>query len=139
METVLPVERTLTASDHLRLARLRAQQPEPAAAEALHELLEASEVLGGTAPVPVSLVTLGSRVLLQDAHRTGAPYELTLCDPCDAQPAQGCISVLSPVGASLLGLRAGQVARWRTPAAQEGAALILAVLFQPEARAQAVR
>jgi hypothetical protein len=31
------------------------------------------------------------------------------------------------------------VARWRTPAAQEGAALILAVLFQPEARAQAVR
>jgi regulator of nucleoside diphosphate kinase len=139
METILPVERTLTASDHLRLARLRAQQREPAAAEALHELLENSETLAGTAPVPVSLVTLGSRVLLQDAERAGAPYQLTLCDPRDAQPAQGCISVLSPVGASLLGLCAGQVARWRTPAAHEGAALILAVLFQPEAHAEEVR
>lgn len=132
METILPVERTLTAFDHQRLARLRLQQREPAAAEALQDLLEASDVLAGAAPVPVSLVTLGSRVLLQDTERAGAPYQLTLCDPHEASPAQGCISVLSPVGSSLLGLCAGQVARWRTPAGHEGAALILAVLFQPE-------
>ncbi|MEJ8839104.1 GreA/GreB family elongation factor [Ramlibacter sp. AN1133] len=136
METILPVERTLTPSDHLRMRRLLAQQRDDSACEVLHELLEGSEVLASPAPVPVSLVTLGSRVLLQDTARTGAPYQLTLCEPRDARPAQACISVLSPVGASLLGLCAGQVARWRTPTGQEGAALILAVLFQPEALAR---
>ena len=138
METILPVERTLTPSDHLRVRRLLAQQHDAGACETLHDVLEGSDVLPG-APVPVSLVTLGSRVLLQDTARGGAPYQLTLCEPRDARPAQGCISVLSPVGASLLGLHAGDVARWRTPSAHEGAALILAVLFQPESSAREAR
>jgi regulator of nucleoside diphosphate kinase len=132
MQSILPVERTLTASDHLRLQRLRAQQPDPAAAEALDELLATSELVAGS-EVPVSLVTLGSRVLLQDTERAAAPYQLTLCEPDRARPEAGCISVLSPVGAALLGLRAGQVAHWRVPLGREGAALVLSVLFQPEA------
>ena len=45
----------------------------------------------------------------------------------------GFVSVLSPVGASLLGLRVGNVARWSTPAGDERAGEILAILFQPEA------
>lgn len=135
MQAILPVERTLTASDHLRLRQLRAQQPDAAAAEALDELLAGSDVVSGQ-EVPVSLVTLGSRVLLQDTERAAAPYQLTLCDPHDARPAEGCISVFSPVGAALLGLRAGQVARWRAPLGREGAALVLSVLYQPEAEAR---
>lgn len=134
MQTVLPVERTLTPSDHQRVARLLAQQRDPAASEALQDLLEASDVLAGA--VPVSLVTLGSSVLLQDADRAGEPYQLTLCDPAEARPAEGGVSVLSPVGASLLGLSAGQVARWRTPDEREGAALILAVLHQPQPKSR---
>jgi len=137
METIVPVERTLTPSDHLRVQRLLAQQPDAGACDSLHEVLVASDVLAAASPVPVSLVTLGSRVLLQDTAREVAPYQLTLCEPQDARPAQGWISVLSPVGASLLGLRAGQVARWRTPSAREGAALIVSVLFQPEAAPEA--
>jgi regulator of nucleoside diphosphate kinase len=139
MQSVLPVERTLTPSDHLRMQRLLARQRDGDGVDALHEVLQGSDVLPDASPVPAGLVTLGSRVLLQDTARTGAPYQLTLCEPRDARPAQGCISVLSPVGASLLGLRAGQVARWRTPTGYEGAALILTVLFQPAAFAPELR
>ena len=134
METILPVERTLTRSDFRCLKLLRAQQSEPAAAEALEELLDGSEVLAGPA-VPASLVTIGSRVLLQDPRRAVAPWQLTLCEPGDASPSQGRISVLSPVGAALVGLRAGQVARWRMPGGREGEALIVAVLSRPDAEA----
>ncbi len=132
METIVPLERTLTRADHQRLQRMLAQPCDAGSAEALHELLAASDILGDTG-VPASLVTIGSRVLLQDTRRAGVPYQLTLCEPRDARPAEGCISVLSPVGASLLGLQAGQIARWHMPDGQEGAALILSVLFQPEA------
>jgi regulator of nucleoside diphosphate kinase len=41
--------------------------------------------------------------------------------------------VLSPVGSSLIGRRIGDIARWRTPHGQAAAALVAAVLFQPEA------
>ena len=66
-------------------------------------------------------------------HFANAGHKVTLCDPDDAEPSQGFISVLSPLGASLLGLRAGDVARWRTPVGQERMARIVDVLFQPEA------
>ena len=46
---------------------------------------------------------------------------------------QGFISVLSPLGASLLGLRVGDVAQWRTPRGEERMARVVEVLFQPEA------
>jgi regulator of nucleoside diphosphate kinase len=42
------------------------------------------------------------------------------------------VSVLSPVGSALLGMRVGSIARWSTPAGDEKAAEILAILFQPE-------
>jgi regulator of nucleoside diphosphate kinase len=57
---------------------------------------------------------------------------VTLCYPQDAEPAAGFISVLSPVGISLLGLRA-DVARWQTPHGEECAAVIECIQFQPEA------
>jgi regulator of nucleoside diphosphate kinase len=52
--------------------------------------------------------------------------------PTDADPARGRVSVLSPVGASLLGSRIGSVVRWRSPNGDESAAEVLALLFQPE-------
>jgi len=45
--------------------------------------------------------------------------KLTICFPGDAEPAAGFISVLSPVGLSLIGLREGAVARWLTPSGEE--------------------
>ncbi len=128
METQLPVERTLTQIDHVRLRRLTTMSH---ASEAVHAVLDSSDLVESAA-VPATVVTMYTQVLLQVEADT-APYKLTLCYPDDAKPAEGFISVLSPLGASLLGLRVGDVARWRTPLGQERTARILEVLFQPEA------
>lgn len=136
MEIRHPVERTLTHSDHARLARLLAQQPAAAGAEALQDLIDTSDLVASSA-APGTLVTMNAQVLLQPQE--GPPRELTLCYPEEARPADGFVSVLSPVGASLLGLRVGETARWCSAAGQAGAARIVSVLFQPEAHAHEAR
>ena len=73
-----------------------------------------------------------SQVLLLD-RASNDRSKVTLCYPPDAEPAGGFISVLSPLGWSLLGLRVGQLARWSTPSGSERTAEVLAILFQPEA------
>lgn len=131
MEVITPAERTLTEIDHARLMRLVRQASGTAGAEAMQELLESSDLV--TSPeVPPNVVTMYSQVLLQDALGA-APYKITLCYPADADPAAGLISVLSPVGMALLGLRVGDMARWSPPGGQERTARILEVTFQPEA------
>lgn len=133
MDIRIPVERTLTHHDHARLARLIALHPAAAGAEALQDLIDSSELVAAPT-VAGSLVTMNSEVLLQPDE--GAPRKLTVCYPDEARPADGFVSVLSPVGASLLGLRVGETARWCSAAGRTGAARILSVLFQPEAHAQ---
>jgi regulator of nucleoside diphosphate kinase len=123
-------ERMLTPHDHAQLKRLLARQA-ASCGDALHALLHDGDVVALDA-LPPTVVTMGSRVLLQDGAGDAPPYELTLCYPDDARPAEGGISVLSPVGASLLGLQVGQAARWRLPGGRHGTARILAVLFRPE-------
>ena len=130
MEVIVPVERTLTRLDHVRLTRVLAQAASPAAA-VLQELLDGSHQVDSPAVSP-TVVTMYTQLLLEDAAG-GEPARLTLCWPGDAEPGSGFISVLSPVGAALLGLRVGELARWRTPDGQERSARILGVLFQPEA------
>lgn len=125
-----PAERTLTKIDYVRLTRL-ASLLEPGTSGAIQALLENSELVASAA-VPATVVTMYTQVLLQGDTAT-APYKVTLCYPDDAEPSQGFISVLSPLGASLLGLRVGEVARWRTPLGEERTARIVDVLFQPEA------
>jgi regulator of nucleoside diphosphate kinase len=127
MELSIPVERTLILHDYLQLTRLVGQHQLPAGAEAMQELLDHSELVS-LPGVPATLVTMHTEVLLEDVTRAGRSYQLTLCYPQEARPAEGLVSVLSPVGASLLGLHVGAIARWRTPAGEQGAARILAVL-----------
>jgi regulator of nucleoside diphosphate kinase len=130
MRTQATAERTLTQIDYARLTRL-AQRSDPGRTGAIHELLENSDLVDSTA-VPGSVVTMYTQVLVQDI--TGAqPCKVTLCYPDDADPAQGFISVLAPLGASLLGLQAGDVAHWRSPLGEERATRIMEILFQPEA------
>lgn len=133
METISQLERTLTRTDYVRLTRLLANHgPGLASAEAMQELLECSDLLASP-EVPPTVVTMYTQVLLQDPDRDAPPYKLAVCYPGDAEPAAGFVSVLSPVGMALLGLRVGEVARWRTPTGAFGAARIVSVLFQPEA------
>lgn len=119
-------DRTLTELDAARLERLRRQ----GAALRMDDLLDTASVVPSR-DVPPDVVTLYSQVLVRDAH--GSEQRLTLCYPDDAEPAQGFISVLSPVGLALLGLHVGSVAHWRTPDGMPHSAEIVALLFQPEA------
>ncbi|MFT3820966.1 MAG: GreA/GreB family elongation factor [Rubrivivax sp.] len=129
----LNAERTLTELDHVRLTHLLQRQaglPVPMLRQ-VGELLDLAQVVPSREVAP-QVVTMYSQVMLRDLQ-TDAPSKLTLCYPTDADPATGLVSVLSPVGRALLGLRVGEVARWRTPAGQEQAARIEALPFQPEA------
>ena len=127
-------ERTLTELDHARLQRLLPPAGgalrEPGLA-ALQAALDNAELFPGRA-VPADVGTKHSRVELV-VTATGRRPVLTLGDPADADPALGCVSVLSPVGAALLGLRVGALARWRTPAGENAQAQVVALQFQPEA------
>jgi regulator of nucleoside diphosphate kinase len=126
--------RTLTELDHLRVSRLLATRA--AATRDLQDMLDSSDLVPSL-QVPDTVVTMRSRVLLRD--QDGTQSEVTLCYPQDADPSQGHLSVLSPAGAALLGLRAGGEARWRTPGGEERAASIVAILFQPEAAGEYLR
>ena len=120
-------ERTLTDLDHSRLIRLAGYRLPPV----LDDLLAQADITSSRT-VRADVVTMYSRVELVDVH-THRRQVVTLCYPQDAEPAAGFISVLSPVGISLLGLRAGDVARWQTPHGEECAAVIESIQFQPEA------
>ena len=127
MHTLVHGERTLTDLDYARLSKLLSQQ-RPGQ---LADWLESAEVMSSRA-APGDLVTMNSRVEVVDIH-THHRQVLTICYPGDAEPAAGLISVLSPVGSSLLGLRAGDIARWLTPHGEGCAAQIVAIQYQPEA------
>ena len=132
---VLALERTLTELDHVRLLNLvrrdRGSDGSPAPRLAIEHVLDTCAIVPSR-QTPPDVVTMYSQVMLRDLG-SGQRSKLTLCYPADAEPAAGFVSVLSPVGASLLGLTDGCVARWSTPAGEERAAEILAILFQPEA------
>jgi regulator of nucleoside diphosphate kinase len=129
------LERTLTDLDHVRITNLiRRDLPDglsPSTTQAIEDTLDACTVVLARQVAP-DVVTMYTQVLLLDCAN-GERSKVTLCYPADAAPAHGFISVLSPLGWSLLGLCVGQVARWSTPAGAERAAEVLAILFQPEA------
>ncbi|MDM0116322.1 GreA/GreB family elongation factor [Variovorax sp. J22R133] len=127
MHATIYGERTLTDLDFARLGKLLGRELPPH----LAELLASAEVTSSRA-VPSDVVTMYSRVELVDVH-TLRRQTLTVCYPGDAEPTAGFISVLSPVGSSLLGLKVGDIARWQSPNGNDCAAEVTAILFQPEA------
>ena len=127
-------ERTLTELDHVRLLNLlrRDARADGSAAhrQAVEDMLDAS-VLVPSRKVAPDVVTMYTQVLLRD-EQTGQRTTLTLCYPPETEPASGFVSVLSPIGSALLGLRVGSTVPWSTPGGERKGAEILAVLFQPE-------
>lgn len=80
--------------------------------------------------LPPDVVTMNSRVRLRDGRRT---WVMSLVFPENADPEEGSISVLAPLGAALLGCRVGQHVTFRVPGGAERSCDILSVLYQPEA------
>jgi len=130
---VLARERVLTELDHVRLAMLsnrglRARLPNSLGIDAL---LDDARVVPSRR-VASDIVTMYSQVLLRFAD-DGSKRKLTLCYPQDAEPRFGFVSVLSPIGMSLLGQPVGAMVCWRSPDGSERAGHVDAVLYQPEA------
>lgn len=134
MEASTYEPRTLTVLDHTRLLELvpgDRRLLDPRIADPVEDLLDNADLLPSR-DIPPDIVTMRSKVLLQD-RATSHRYALTLGYPGDAGLGEGVVSVLSPVGASLLGLRVGMVARWTAPNGREHAAEVVEIHFQPEA------
>lgn len=127
MTATIHGERVLTELDHVRLTKLLDAKAHPA----LESLLDYAELMRSR-EVPADIVTIHSRITTADT-RTGQRDQITLCYPREADPSKGFVSVLSPVGMSLIGLRLGATARWKTPGGEDGSALVEEILYQPEA------
>jgi regulator of nucleoside diphosphate kinase len=118
---------TLTAGDFKRLDRLATAAADrfPRTADFLAREVARANVVDSTQALP-GLVGMGTTVEYQD-DGTGQPRTVTLVYPDEADLAAGKISILSPVGAALIGLSAGQSIEWQTPAGAWRSLTVLAV------------
>ena len=129
----------ITAHDYQRLSQLitdvgRLTSATTSGAETLAELLDASRIVPPQ-DIPVNVVTMNSRVQYQDLE-TGELREACVVYPEDANPANGRVSVLSPVGAALLGLAAGDETILPLPHGRSACIRICRVVWQPEAHGE---
>ena len=116
MSTATDLHRTITDLDHVRIFNLLRRQTAaggaPEHARDLAELIDAAEQVRPQEIAP-DVVTMLSKLRVADPA-TGAERSITLCYPPEADAAQGMISVLSPLGTSLL---ACAWVKWRAGAA----------------------
>lgn len=118
---------TLSGFDADRLDRLAnaAADVFPVTAEFLaHEVSRATVVPSGFALRDV--VTMGSKVTFRD-DVTDHVRTVTLVYPDEADLAAGRLSVLSPVGAALIGLSTAQSIEWQTPGGSWRSLTVLSV------------
>lgn len=102
---------TMIRSDHERLSRLAESYVDrnpDVAEELLAELDRARVVADGR--IAGDVVRMGST--LRFTNSMGEDRRVTLVFPGDADIAEGKISILTPIGAALIGLSAGQSIDW---------------------------
>jgi regulator of nucleoside diphosphate kinase len=102
---------TVSAADYDRLASLAAAAEEraPEVAGVLRTEMERAQVVPADA-IPADAVRMGSTVEFRSD--TGQVRRLTLVYPGEADLAAGRISILTPIGAALIGLSPGQSIAW---------------------------
>lgn len=124
----------LTGSDNRRLGALvRALSDRDASARALAAKLDQAEIVPDRDIEP-DVVTLDSRI----AYRLGASGDIhrrTLVVPAHYVPGGQWLSVLSPLGTTLLGMRAGDDMPYRDHAGTPLPVSLLDVEWQPGAQA----
>lgn len=116
---------TLTAIDHDRLSGLAEAIADtvPDVHDYLAAELDRAVVVGPDEIAP-SVVTMNARVTFRD-EVAGQERTVTLVYPQEADVAAGRVSVLTPIGAALIGVAEGQSITWFT---RQGVAKTLAVL-----------
>lgn len=135
MRTLKPTV-TLAQSEHAQLLVLAARGGGAlaAAAESLMNELERARVVPD-ATLPADVVRMGSRV----QYRTDRDeiLDVTLVYPQEADIAAGRVSVLTPVGAALIGLRTGQSITWESRDARKHVLTVTSVIQPSETPAEA--
>jgi len=129
----------ITKNDYTRLKHLLAELSRQsrgvqAGLETLEEILDSARVVEPQR-VPEQVVTMNSRVLFEDLL-SGDHGTVTVVYPADADPSGAKISVLSPVGAALIGESEGSELELPLPYGKSRRIRIISVLYQPEAQGE---
>jgi regulator of nucleoside diphosphate kinase len=105
---------TLTASDHERLSDLVrvAMNNMPDVASGLADEIDRAHVMA-KGQHPIGVVSMGSEVKFRD-DTSGKIQKVFLVYPGQADISQDKISVLTPIGTALIGLRVGSSITWET-------------------------
>lgn len=127
---------TVSQSDHERLSKLASAMLEriPDVAEELLSELDRARVVSDRSMRP-NTARMGST--LEYRSDDGQQRQVTLVFPVEADIAQGKVSILTPIGAALIGLTEGQSITW---SARDGRRRQLTVLSvkQPDRTADPI-
>lgn len=85
--------------------------------------------------MPSDVATMNSRVRFA-LDAPAAQFDLTLAYPKDMQPDGEQVSILSPVGSALIGLKSGDTIDWSRPDGSAFQLTLLEVVYQPERAGQ---
>ncbi len=129
-----PLHMLAAESDMVASLALQTEHRFPVIASMLLEEIERAE-LHEPMTLPDTAVTIGSDVDFVD-EKSGLVRKVQLVLPAHANIAEGRISILTPMGAALYGLTAGQVIDWPDLDGHGRQIRILRVR-QPEAEASA--
>src|SRR3954454_2588992 len=126
----------MSVGDHARLVALAGvtARRSPLVARLLLEEADRAEVISAGGQVPTGIVALGSAVEFYDAA-TGKTRRVQVVLPGEANIAEARISVLSLVGAGLMGLSEGQSIDWPTQDGRIRRLTVLRVGAPPPAKA----
>jgi regulator of nucleoside diphosphate kinase len=133
MALITPV---ITELDAARIRELRKRLP--AGEDSVMAMCDLMALVSGEADivpgrrVPADVVTVNSEVTFRD-DLTGSTHRVTLVLPQDASISDRRISVLSPVGRTLLGRRVGEVSGIEMPDGTTREIRVVKLHYQPEA------
>jgi regulator of nucleoside diphosphate kinase len=118
---------TLSLGDYERLSALvkTAMISAPGLAEILAGEIARAHVLAA-GKCPQDVVGMNSEVEFRD-DRTGKGQSMRLVYPAESDVAKGRLSVLTPVGTALIGVRVGESITWETPAGEVRKLTVLSV------------
>jgi regulator of nucleoside diphosphate kinase len=118
---------TLGRADHAKLNALALASLErlPDLADRLLEELERAKVVADE-KLPDAVVRMGSS--LTYVTNEGREQAVTLVYPADADIEAGRVSVMTPIGVALIGLKAGQSITWRDRADKRHKLTVVSVL-----------
>lgn len=122
-------------SDQVAALALRIEHRQPVVAAMLLEEIERAE-LHELSSLPADAVGLRSKIDFIDGN-DGQVRKVTLVVPADADISKDRVSILTPIGAALYGLRAGSSIRWPDLEGNERQITILRVVQPTSGEAEA--